>query len=120
MVVTYMKKHSKVKRPKCSIGIMVNKPLGAGRVLPPIPYLKVGTSSLTGSYANDYVVGIGKRKIFTRWWLSTRPCKNAVQLNVGEGIPACVEFYVPIWAWPLELLHRVVFGTVKLECKQEV
>jgi len=46
----------------------------------------------------------------TKWWAKTRPCKKAVQLNVNEGIPACIEFYVPWWAWPLEMLHRAIFG----------
>ena len=44
-------------------------------------------------------------KLFCKWWLKTRPCKNTVQ--------TCIEFYVPFWAWPFELLHRAFFGSVK-------
>ena len=50
-----------------------------------------------------------------RWWLKTRDIKNPIQLNPGEGIPPAVEFYVPWWAWPLELLHRLIFGHARLK-----
>jgi hypothetical protein len=48
-----------------------------------------------------------------RWWLRTRPCSHGVQIG-PEGIPAAVEFYVPWWAWPFELLHWLVFGKASL------
>jgi hypothetical protein len=53
-------------------------------------------------------------KPLTRWWVKTRPCKNAVQLG-PKGMPACVEFYVPWYAWPLELMHHAVFGKAVME-----
>ena len=63
----------------------------------------------------EYVSEVIKRpKWLCRWWLRTRPCKNAVQMNPNDGIPACIEFYVPAWAWPFELLHRAVFGKAKI------
>lgn len=63
---------------------------------------------------SEYVEAIGRPLLLTRWWLNTRPCKNAVQINKGQGIPACIEFYIPIWAWPLEWLHRLFFGSTRL------
>jgi len=56
---------------------------------------------------------LARAPFLCRWWLRTRPCKKAVQLN--NYIPACVEFYVPWWAWPLELTHRLIFGTTKIQ-----
>jgi len=48
-----------------------------------------------------------------RWWVRTRPCKNAVQ--VGDSrLPACHEFCVPWYAWPLELAYRAIFGKAVL------
>ena len=49
-----------------------------------------------------------------RWWLRTRNCKLGIQMNPEDGMPACIEFYVPWWAWPLELIHRAIFGYPKL------
>jgi hypothetical protein len=70
-------------------------------------------------------IGKSRHQLLTRWWLRSRSCKHAIQLPdktaVVDGIrinyfqfQPCVEFYVPIWAWPFELLHRIVFGSVKL------
>jgi len=64
----------------------------------------------------DYVMKKALPTPLTRWWLKTRPCKNAVQIG-PEGISACIEFYVPWYAWPFELLHRLVFGKATLENK---
>lgn len=61
------------------------------------------------------ILMVGKPLIMRRWWLKTRPATNAVQINSGEGIPACVEFYVPFWAWPFELLHIILFGSTRLQ-----
>ena len=41
-----------------------------------------------------------------RWWLATRPVHDA-------DMPV-VEFYVPWWAWPLELCHRAIFGVDRI------
>ncbi len=64
----------------------------------------------------EYVMGKSLPKPLTRWWLKTRPCKNAVQIG-PKGMPACIEFYVPWYAWPFELLHRIIFGKATLESK---
>ncbi len=61
-----------------------------------------------------------------RWWLRTRPTKDAIQLpngTYGSGntqvtvTGPVIEFYVPWWAWPMELLHRLVFGYKVIERK---
>ena len=65
----------------------------------------------------EYVMCEALPKPLTRWWIKTRPCKNAVQIG-PKGMPACIEFYVPLWAWPFELLHRVVFGRTVLKSKE--
>ena len=54
-----------------------------------------------------------KSFILTRWWLKTREVKAIVYPN--NLIGASYEFYVPFWAWPFELLHRLFFGKVTLE-----
>ena len=63
---------------------------------------------------NNYVELKSLPKPLTRWWLRTRLCKNGIQLG-PEGMPACMEFYVPWWAWPLELTHRLIFGRAVIE-----
>ena len=66
----------------------------------------------------EYVTKISLPKLLTRWWLKTRPCKNIVQIG-SKGVPACIEFYVPFWAWPFELIHRLFFGrTVLRSCNK--
>lgn len=62
---------------------------------------------------NQFVSLRSRHPLLCRWWLRTRPCRLGVQLG-PPGIPAAVELYVPLWAWPLELTHRVVFGAVRL------
>gem|GEM_PF-5263448 len=56
---------------------------------------------------------VGRHPMLCRWWLRTRSCRLGIQLN-NDGTPPCIEFYVPWWAWPLELLHIAVFGRAKL------
>lgn len=51
-------------------------------------------------------------KYLRRWWLRTRPCKK--QILVSEYFDNPLEFYVPWWAWPFELMHRMIFGRAKL------
>ena len=43
--------------------------------------------------------------------------KNAVEIG-PEGMPPCIEFYVALWAWPFELIHRMVFGRTVLKSKE--
>lgn len=47
-----------------------------------------------------------------KWWKRARPSTRGIQLN--NGAPPCIELYVPWWAWPLELVHRAIFGNPKL------
>ena len=61
-----------------------------------------------------YSVVRGRHPWLCRWWMRTRPVRNAVQID-GQGLPPVRELYVPWWAWPLELLHRAIFGRAKLE-----
>jgi len=49
-----------------------------------------------------------------RWWLRCRPASGAVQLGRADFAPV-QEFYVPWWAWPLEWLHRLIYGKARLE-----
>jgi hypothetical protein len=58
----------------------------------------------------NYVYATSRPAILCRWWLKTRVCKSAIQINSDQGIPAVREFYIPIYAWPLELLYRLFFG----------
>jgi len=60
----------------------------------------------------DYVYRKSRRRIFCRWWLRTRPVMNVKPSPFGQH--AVREFFVPWWAWPLELLHRGIFGHTKL------
>ena len=62
----------------------------------------------------DYVNGKALPKLLARWWLKMRICKNAIQLG-PKGMPACVEFYVPWWGWPFEMIHRLIFGKAVLK-----
>ena len=63
--------------------------------------------------SKEFTTGTCRPKPFTRWWLKSRPTTLGIQLN-DDGTPPCIEFYVPWWAWPLELLHMVVFGSTKI------
>lgn len=53
------------------------------------------------------------KPIQRRWWLRTRPVSNGIQLGL-QNVPAAIEFYVPWWGWPFEILHRCIFGYPKL------
>lgn len=68
---------------------------------------------LTGEANNRPAVKFESGKVFAAWWLGTRPCSRAVQIG-PPGMPGIIEFYVPWWAWPLELIHRAVFGYPRL------
>lgn len=73
--------------------------------------------------ANNTQNGIRKAKPIPlcRWWLRTRLIPGDVTTRVNfagmkDSVTSSpvVEFYVPWWAWPLEWMHRLVFGTVIL------
>lgn len=49
-----------------------------------------------------------------KWWLHTRDVKGQIAAP-GVDLPPCIEFYVPWWAWPLELAHRMIFGREKIQ-----
>lgn len=40
--------------------------------------------------------------------------KSVTESGLTASFEPVVEFYVPWWAWPLEWMHRLVFGTVIL------
>jgi len=67
-------------------------------------------------HEENYISGETLPKSLTRWWLKTRECKNGIQLG-PEGMQACIEFYIPWWGWPFELLHRLIFGKTTLKEK---
>ena len=69
---------------------------------------------MTKINSEDMVTRTARPKPLTKWWLKTRPTKRAIQANRGEGITPCIEFYVPFWAWPFELLYTMIFGSTKL------
>lgn len=68
-----------------------------------------------------------------KWWMRVRTVLSGpyvplptrgIQID-GFGMPPVVErqlyaplqlseFYVPWWAWPFELIHRSIFGCVKV------
>ena len=61
---------------------------------------------------------IGRQKLFCRWWCRTREVPNTdCWIKIGneewKRVPI-TEFYIPWWSWPLEILHRMVFGKPKL------
>lgn len=57
--------------------------------------------------------GISLPAPLCRWWLRARPTTRGIQLN--NDMPPCFELYVPWWAWPLELAHRLFFGQARLK-----
>jgi hypothetical protein len=60
-------------------------------------------------------VAVGRHPILCRWWLRGRVVIDP-RVNASGPYPtkAFVELYVPWYAWPLELLHRIVFGSTKI------
>lgn len=61
----------------------------------------------------ENVTGTSLPRPLTKWWLRAGPPPIAANYAHGE-IPGA-QIYVPWWAWPLELLHRAVFGKVTLQ-----
>lgn len=46
-----------------------------------------------------------------RWWLRTRKKKDQSSAPAHwEGRIYIMEFYIPWWAWPFEIGHRLIFG----------
>lgn len=66
-------------------------------------------SLVESSMDHCYGVAVSRPYIFCRWWLRTRKCTPS---QIGG---ASAEFYVPLWAWPLELMHRLLFGKATLQ-----
>ena len=62
----------------------------------------------------DRKLGTGRPRWLCRWWLLTRPCARGEQLDSCGAFSPSIEFFVPWWAWPLELLHRAIFGSTRL------
>ena len=57
-------------------------------------------------------VGKSLPRPLCKWWKRFRRVKDQVPMD--GLIHAAVELYVPWWAWPFELTHRMVFGNLKL------
>lgn len=53
----------------------------------------------------------GKPWYFCKWWMR---CSISKLENDQNGYIDAARFYVPIWAYPLELIHRMIFGFVKI------
>jgi hypothetical protein len=49
-----------------------------------------------------------------RWWLRSREIRRNPDPKPGEWI-ALGELYVPWWAKPLDRIHTLVFGNIKLD-----
>jgi hypothetical protein len=47
----------------------------------------------------------------SRWWARVRSIPITKE---ASGFTAAAEFYVPWWAWPLELTYKALFGATKL------
>jgi hypothetical protein len=58
----------------------------------------------------EYGMGRTRHPILCRWWLKTRP----IRVPEYRSDDKVLEFYVPWWAWPLELLHRIIFGSSRI------
>ena len=60
------------------------------------------------SVEKEYAVGTVRHPLLCRWWQRVREVEP---IRYADGsIGACHELYVPWWSWPLELLHRFIFG----------
>ena len=52
----------------------------------------------------------GRHPLLCKWWMRVEPLKFEPSSRLQSG----ARFYVPWWAWPLELVHRAIFGRVKI------
>ncbi len=59
----------------------------------------------------QYQVGIARPWYKRRWWMRQR---QIVSVHTSQGWTGGAELYVPFWARPFELIHRAVFGAVKI------
>ena len=59
----------------------------------------------------SYSTGTALHWIARKWWMRTRPCVASI---TSEGIGGASEFYCPLWAWPLDLMHAALFGRTTL------
>jgi len=62
----------------------------------------------------EYKIGQQDPWYKRRWWLRVRTIEERID-EINHLWHACAELYVPWWAWPLELLHRMIFGKIVLE-----
>jgi len=59
-----------------------------------------------------FVSGIGRKRWLCKWWIRVKPCA-AIMI---DGLwSASSEIYVPWWAWPFEIIHRMIFGSSKID-----
>lgn len=49
---------------------------------------------------------LARNPFLCRCWIRTRENKDFLGLR---------EIYVPWWAWPFELTHRLIFGSTKIK-----
>jgi hypothetical protein len=59
----------------------------------------------------EFTVSTTRHRLLCKWWMRTRPCEVHV---TPEGVSAPVELYCPWWALPLDALHALIFGSMKL------
>lgn len=63
------------------------------------------------SDGQQYARGTARPPVFQKWWLRT--CTPVLRRD-EQGRLYGLELYVPWWAWPFELLHRLAFGNPEL------
>lgn len=63
---------------------------------------------------SEMKVGYGYPRILCKWWLRAEKIRE-IQPLTPDGL-RCAEWrmVVPWWAWPLELVHRAVFGGARI------
>lgn len=52
-------------------------------------------------------------KLMQCWWIKSRPSGKFLYFD-GKENQLVIEFYIPWWGWPCELLHRLIFGYPKI------
>ena len=75
---------------------------------------RAGSAARKAAISLDSISGKSLPRPLCRWWMRLRPiCKGFQIESCGEFLPP-IELYVPWWAWPFELVHRLIFGRAKL------